>query len=333
MINKQVRLAARPDGLPKDSDWEFTETPVPEPGEDEVLVKITHVSLDPAMRGWMNPGMTYIEGVELGDVMRAGTVGIVEKSNSPALSVGDAVTGVQGAQQYAVAKPRELQKVDPSLAPLERYLGILGMPGMTAYFGLLHIGRPEPGQTVVVSGAAGAVGSAVGQMAKAKGCRAVGIAGGPEKCAYVVDALGFDACIDYKNENVRAGLKAHCPDRVDIYFDNVGGEILDAVLARLAMHARVVISGAISQYNKSKFSGPNNYIALLSARARMEGFVVFDYAKQYGAAAVEIVKWMNEGKLKTEEHVIEGIENFPSAMLRLFSGDKRGKLVLAVAEG
>lgn len=332
MINKQVKLAARPEGLPKDSDWSFEEAPVPEPGDGEVLVKITHVSLDPAMRGWMNPGMTYIEGVELGDVMRAGTVGVVQQSNTPALQIGDAVTGVQGVQQYAVANPKHLQKVDADLAPLERYLGILGMPGMTAYFGLLDIGRPEPGQTVVVSGAAGAVGSAVGQIAKIKGCRAVGIAGGRDKCSYVVDELGFDGCIDYKNENVRAGLKELCPDRVDIYFDNVGGEILDAVLARLAMRARVVISGAISQYNKARFSGPNNYIALLSARARMEGFVVFDYAKQYGQAAVEIATWMREGKLKTEEHVIEGIQNFPAAMLRLFSGDKRGKLVLAVAE-
>lgn len=331
MINKQFKLAARPEGLPKDSDWAFEEATVPEPANGEVLVKITHVSLDPAMRGWMNPGMTYIEGVELGEVMRAGTVGIVQSSKTPALAVGDAVTGVQGVQQYAVANPKHLQKVDPNLAPLERYLGILGMPGMTAYFGLLDIGKPEPGQTVVVSGAAGAVGSAVGQIAKIKGCRAVGVAGGPDKCAYVVDELGFDGCIDYKNENVRARLQDLCPDRVDVYFDNVGGEILDAVLARLAMRARVVISGAISQYNKRRFSGPNNYIALLSARARMEGFVVFDYAKEYAEAAVEIATWMREGKLKTEEYVIDGIEEFPAAMLRLFSGDKRGKLVLAVA--
>ena len=332
MTNKRVKLAARPDGLPKDSDWELEEGPIPEPGDGEVLVKITHVSLDPAMRGWMNPGMTYIEGVELGDVMRAGTVGIVQRSNAPELREGDAVTGIQGVQQYAVAKPKHLQKVDPTLAPLERYLGLLGMPGMTAYFGLLDIGQPQEGQTVVVSGAAGAVGSAVGQIAKIKGCRAVGIAGGSEKCSFVVDELGFDGAIDYKNENVRARLEELCPDRLDIYFDNVGGDILDAVLARLAMHARVVISGAISQYNNKKFSGPNNYIALLSARARMEGFVVFDYAKRYHEAAVEIASWVAEGRIKTEEHVIRGIENFPSAILRLFSGDKRGKLVLAVAE-
>ena len=332
MTNKRVKLAARPDGLPKDSDWELEEGPIPEPGDGEVLVKITHVSLDPAMRGWMNPGMTYIEGVELGDVMRAGTVGIVQRSKAPELREGDAVTGFQGLQQYAVAKPKHLQKVDPTLAPLERYLGLFGMPGMTAYFGLLDIGQPQEGQTVVVSGAAGAVGSAVGQIARIKGCRAVGIAGGPEKCSFVVDELGFDGAIDYKNENVRARLKELCPDRVDIYFDNVGGDILDAVLARLAMHARVVISGAISQYNNKKFSGPNNYIALLSARARMEGFVVFDYAKRYHEAAVEIAGWVAEGRIKTEEHVIHGIQNFPSAILRLFSGDKRGKLVLAVAE-
>ncbi|MGB5811075.1 MAG: NADP-dependent oxidoreductase [Polyangiales bacterium] len=332
MINKQVKLAARPQGLPKDSDWAFEEAVVPEPAEGEVLVRITHVSLDPAMRSWMNEGRTYIEDVKVGDVMRAGTVGVVVKSNAPELAEGEAVSGVLGVQQYAVARPKELQKIDPSLAPLERYLGVLGWPGMTAYFGLLDIGKPQPGQTVVVSGAAGAVGSATGQIAKIKGCRVIGIAGGPDKCAYLLDELGFDGAIDYRNENVRARLKELCPDRVDIYFDNVGGEILDAVLARLAMHARVVISGAISQYNNDKFVGPRNYIALLSARARMEGFVVFDYARECGKAAVEIAGWMAEGKLKTKEHVIDGIEHFPSAMLRLFSGDKLGKLVLAVSE-
>ncbi|MEM7135654.1 MAG: NADP-dependent oxidoreductase [Myxococcota bacterium] len=333
MINKQVKLAARPDGLPRDSDWSFEEMPVPEPGDGEVLVRITHVSLDPAMRGWMNPGMTYIEGVELGTVMRAGTAGIVAKSNAPELAVGDAVVGVLGVQQYAVARPKELQKVDPSIAPLERYLGALGMPGMTAYFGLLDVGKPKEGQTVVVSGAAGAVGSVTGQIAKIKGCRAIGIAGGPDKCAYLIDELGFDGAIDYKNENLRARLKELCPDRVDVYFDNVGGEVLDRVLARLAMHARVVICGAISQYNSKRFAGPNNYIALLNSRARMEGFVVFDYASEYAKAAIEIAQWIADGKLKVHEQVIEGIDQFPAAMLKLFSGDKRGKLVLAVAEG
>ncbi len=330
MMNKQVRLAARPEGLPKDSDWSFEESPVPEPGEGEALVQISHVSLDPAMRSWMNAGTTYIEAVEVGAVMRAGAVGKVIKSNSPALSEGDAVRGVLGVQQYAVAKAKELEKIDTTLAPPERFLGMLGWPGMTAYFGLLDIGKPEEGQTVVVSGAAGAVGSATGQIAKIKGCRVIGIAGGPEKCAYLVDQLGFDGAIDYKSDNIRDRLKELCPKRVDVFFDNVGGKILDAVLSHIAPKARIVICGAISQYNSSRFRGPNNYMALLSYRARMEGFVVFDYARQYPDAVAEMVKWMEEGTLDAQEHVVEGIENFPSALLRLFSGEKRGKLVLAV---
>jgi NADPH-dependent curcumin reductase CurA len=330
MINKQVRLAARPDGLPKDSDWSFDEAAVPEPGDGEVLVKISHVSLDPAMRSWMNAGTTYIEAVNVGDVMRAGTVGTVIKSNAEELSEGDAVRGVLGVQQYAVAKPKELEKIDVSLASPQSYLGVLGWPGLTAYFGLLDIGQPQEGETVVISGAAGAVGSATGQIAKLKGCRVIGIAGGPDKCAYLVDELGFDGAIDYKSDNIRDRLKELCPKRVDIFFDNVGGEILDAVLSRIARGARIIICGAISQYNNARFRGPNNYMALLSYRARMQGFVVFDYAREYPQAVTEMVKWMDEGKLKAKEHVVQGIENFPSALLRLFSGDKRGKLVLAV---
>lgn len=331
MINKQVKLAARPTGMPKDSDWKFAEAPVPEVADGQVLIKITHVSLDPAMRAWMNEGATYIDDVKLDEVMRAGAVGHVLESKSPQLEVGDAVRGVLGVQQYAVASAKAVTKIDTSLAPIERYLGLLGWPGMTAYFGLLDIGKPKEGETVVVSGAAGAVGSATGQIAKIKGCRAIGIAGGPEKCAYIVDELGFDGAIDYKSQDVRAGLRELCPDRVDIYFDNVGGPILDAALSRIARGGRVVISGAISQYNDRHFTGPNNYMALLMYRARMEGFVVFDYEREFPKAAVEIARWMREGKLQTKEHVIEGIENFPSAMGRLFSGEKLGKLVLAVA--
>ena len=330
MMNKQVRLAARPEGLPKDSDWSFDETPVPEPGEGEVLVKISHISLDPAMRAWMNEGATYVDDVKVGEVMRAGAVGHVVKSNAPELVEGDAVQGVLGVQEYAVAKAKELVKVDPSLAPIQRYLGVLGWPGMTSYFGLLDIGEAKEGDTVVISGAAGAVGSVAGQIAKIKGCRVIGIAGGPEKCAYLVDELGFDGAIDYKNENIRNRLSELCPKRVDVYFDNVGGEILDAVLSKIAMKARVVISGAISQYNNPRFRGPNNYMALLTYRARMEGFVVFDYVRQYGKAAAEIAAWMAEGKIKAKEHTVQGLDNFPSAFLRLFSGEKLGKLVLEV---
>jgi NADPH-dependent curcumin reductase CurA len=330
MMNKQVRLASRPEGLPNDSNWSFDEGRVPDPGDGEVLVKISHISLDPAMRAWMNEGATYIDDVKVGDVMRANTVGEVIESKSEKLQLGDTVQGVLGVQQYAVAKPKELLKIDASLAPIQSYLGVLGWPGMTAYFGLRDIGKAREGETVVISGAAGAVGSVAGQIAKIKGCRVIGIAGGPDKCRYLVDELGFDGAIDYKNENVRNRLSELCPKRVDVFFDNVGGEILDAVLSKIAMRARIVISGAISQYNNPRFRGPNNYMALLTYRARMEGFVVFDYAKECGKAAAEIAQWMSEGKLKAKDQIVEGIENFPSAFLRLFSGEKLGKLVLKV---
>ena len=329
-MNKQVRLASRPEGLPNDRNWSFGEGPVPEPGDGEVLVKISHISLDPAMRAWMNEGATYIDDVKVGDVMRANTVGEVIESKSEKLHVGDTVQGVLGVQQYALAKPKELLKIDASLAPIQSYLGVLGWPGMTAYFGLRDIGKAKEGETVVISGAAGAVGSVAGQIAKIKGCRVIGIAGGPDKCRYLIDELGFDGAIDYKNENIRNRLSELCPKRVDVFFDNVGGEILDAVLSKIAMRARIVISGAISQYNNPRFRGPNNYMALLTYRARMEGFVVFDYARECGKAAAEIAGWMAEGKLKAKDHIVEGIENFPSAFLRLFSGEKLGKLVLEV---
>jgi len=221
--------------------------------------------------------------------------------------------------------------VDPGLAPLPVYLGTLGMPGMTAYFGLLEVGKPKAGDTVVVSGAAGAVGQVVGQIAKIKGCHVVGIAGGADKCAYL-RSIGFDAAIDYKHEDLKAALKQHCPKGVDVYFDNVGGEILDAVLTQLAMHARIVICGAISQYNEAKMKGPSNYMSLLVNRASMTGMVVFDYASRYAEAAREMAGWMAAGKLKTREDVVEGLETFPETLLKLFKGENTGKLVLKVAE-
>ena len=282
-VNRQVRLAARPVGLPKASDWDHTEEPVSEPDEGEVLVKVKYLSLDPAMRGWMNDGRSYVPPVGIGEVMRAGGCGEVLASEHPGFEPGDYVTGITGIQEHAVLDGDAVIKIDPGLAPLPVYLGTLGMPGMTAYFGLLDIGKPKEGETVVVSAAAGAVGSVVGQIAKIKGCRAVGIAGGEEKCRHIVEELGFDAAIDYKSENVLSGLREHCPKGIDVYFDNVGGEILDAALACLARGARIPLCGAISQYNSTEgMRGPANYMSLLVNRGTMTGFLVFDFADRYG---------------------------------------------------
>ena len=327
-VNHQFKLASRPDGMVKREDFDYVEEAVPEPGDGELLVQIQYISLDPAMRGWMNEGRSYVPP----EVMRAATVGRVVKSNNPKFSVGDHVTGIFGVQEYAVSDGAGVFKVDTDLAPLPTFLGTLGITGLTAYFGLLDIGDMKEGDTVVVSGAAGAVGMVVGQVAKIKGAgRVVGIAGGPEKCAFVVDELGFDACIDYKNDDVRGKLKEYCPDRVDVYFDNVGGDILDTVLLRLAHGARIVLCGAISQYNaEGGMKGPANYMQLLINRARMEGFLVFDFAARYGEAAQEMGGWLKEGKLKTREEVEHGLEAFPDALLKLFRGENTGKLVLAV---
>ena len=331
LTNHQFKLAKRPVGMVQRSDFEYTQSPVPEPGDGEVLVKVLYISLDPAMRGWMNEGRSYIPPVAIGEVMRAGAVGRVVASKDPKIAVGDHVVGTLGVQEYAVAKGKQLTKVDPRLAPLPVYLGTLGMPGMTAYFGLLEVGKPKAGDTVVVSGAAGAVGQVVGQIAKIKGCRVVGIAGGQDKCDYL-RSIGFDAAIDYKHQDVQAGLKEHCPKGVDVYFDNVGGEILDAVLTRLAMHARIVICGAISQYNEAKMRGPSNYMMLLVTRSSMTGMVVFDYADRYAEGAREMAGWMASGQLKTREDIVAGLETFPDTLQKLFKGENTGKLVLKVAD-
>jgi NADPH-dependent curcumin reductase len=333
-INHQVRLAARPSGLPTASDWSMTEEPVPTPAAGELVVEISYVSLDPAMRGWMNAGASYIDPVEIGDVMRAGAVGRVVASENPGFAVGEHVYSAFGVQEYALSDGNGVIKVDPSLAPLPCYLGTLGMTGMTAYFGLFDTAKMKEGDTVVVSGAAGAVGNAVGQMAKIKGAsRVVGIAGGEEKCSWLVDELGFDAAIDYKSEDVRRALRTAAPQGVDVYFDNVGGEILDAALTRLARGARIVICGAVSQYNNTEaVRGPSNYLSLLVARASMTGMVVFDYAASFGQAAAEIAGWMQEGRLISREHIVEGgVSAFPETLLKLFTGENTGKLVLQVS--
>ncbi len=331
--NAQIKLAARPSGLPKRTDWEFVRGEARDPAEGEVLVKILYLSLDPAMRGWMNEGRSYIPPVRLGDVMRAGGAGVVVASRDANFVPGDHVTGTLDVQEYATVKGKGLTKIDPAVAPLPVYLNVLGMPGMTAYFGLFDVGRPKSGDTVVVSGAAGAVGMTVGQLAKIHGCRVIGIAGGPEKCAYLTRELGFDGTIDYKSQPLGAALRDLCPNGIDIYFDNVGGDTLDACLARLASHARVVICGAISQYNSTTpVKGPSNYLSLLVNRASMQGMVVFDYADRYADAVRAMSGYIVEKKLRSKEDVVRGLDTFPETLLRLFSGENFGKLVLQVAD-
>ena len=333
MMNKQWRLKNRPFGEPSTDTWEFTENEIPDVGEGELLVKVEYVSLDPAMRGWLNDAKSYIEPVQIGDVMRAGTVGKVIKSQHAGFAEGDYVVGYAGVQQYAVSDGKGLHKVDPNLAPLSYYLGVLGMPGMTGYFGLLKSGEPKAGETVVVSGAAGAVGGLVGQIARIKGCRVVGIAGGKEKCEFLVNELGFDAAIDYKNENVKKALRETCPKGVDVFFDNVGGDILDDVLTQINFKARIVICGAISQYNNTTpVKGPSNYLSLLVNRARMEGIVVFDNVNEYPVAMKDIAGWIQSGEMKVKDHIVEGIETFPDTLMMLFKGENFGKLVLKVGE-
>jgi NADPH-dependent curcumin reductase CurA len=341
LVNRQVRLAARPSGLPVDSDWQINDEPVMaagELGEGGVLVEVLYLSLDPAMRGWMNEGKSYIEPVALGEVMRAGGVGRVIASKHPAFAVGAAVSGSFGVQRYCRLDAAALRRagvvaIDLDAGRWTQWLNVLGMPGMTAYFGLMDVGQPQAGETLVVSAAAGAVGQTVGQLGRILGLRVVGIAGGPAKCAWVVDELGFDACIDYKAGPVKDGLKQHCPKGVDIYFDNVGGDILDAVLARLNRKARIVICGAISQYNNTTpVQGPANYLSLLVHRARMEGMVVFDYADRFPTAVAELAGHLKAGRMKSKEDVVQGIDNFPAALLKLFNGENFGKLALQVGE-
>jgi len=321
---------------------------VAEPEDGGVRVRVLAISLDPAMRGWMNEGKSYIPPVALGAVMRAGGVGVVTASKTPAFAVGDFVVGGTDVQEHWHVSASQVQrgaltKINLRLGTLTQWLNVLGMPGMTGYFGLNDVGQPHPGETVVVSGAAGAVGQTVGQLAKIGGCRVVGIAGGPAKCAWVVDELGFDACIDYKQaapegvakwDAVREGLKQHCPDGVDVYFDNVGGDILDTVLTRINRKARIVICGAISQYNATTaVQGPKNYLSLLVNRARMEGLVVFDYAARYPQAIAELAGYLKDGRMKSKEDVVTGgVPAFPATLNRLFSGENFGKLVLQIAE-
>ena len=329
---KRVTLAQRPAGLPDDSTWAVEEVQVPTPGEGEFVVKVDHISLDPAMRGWLNDARSYVPPVQLGEVMRAGVTGTVVDSRHADFAVGDAVAGTLGVTEYALSTGGGVRRIDTGLAGPATWLGALGMPGLTAYHGLYEVGEMKPGETVVISAAAGAVGSVAGQLAKAKGCTVIGIAGGAEKCAWL-EEIGFDAAIDYKSEDVLRRLREIAPKGIDIYFDNVGGEILDAALANLRRNARIVICGAISSYNDEELPpGPSRYMALLVFRARMQGFLVFDYPDKDEAALADIAGLIRSGALVARETIVEGgVEDFGETLLRLFEGRNTGKLVLKIA--
>ncbi|MEV6279831.1 NADP-dependent oxidoreductase [Nocardia sp. NPDC051832] len=329
---QQVRLAERPTGLPTADTWTVTTTELPELGAGEILVKISFISLDPAMRGWLNDVRSYLPPVGIGEVMRALDIATVIESTHPDFAVGDTVSGTFGVTEYAISNGRGVQRVDLSLAPGPTWLGALGIPGMTAYFGLLEVGKLRAGDTVLVSAAAGAVGSVAGQIAKAEGATVIGIAGGAEKCRMLTEELGFDAAIDYRAGDVLRQLRTVAPDGIDLYFDNVGGEILDAALANLRRGARIVLCGAISAYNEQKPPpGPSRYMSLLVFRASMTGFVVFDYADRYPEAGARLAQWLADGRLQTREHIVEGdVSQFGDTLNMLFSGANTGKLVLAI---
>jgi NADPH-dependent curcumin reductase CurA len=331
-VNRQWRLARRPQGMVDAADFSWSEQPVPEVEDGEVLIRNIYLSCDPAQRGWMAYD-TYLPAVKVGDVMRSAAVGQVVESRDDAFDAGQLVVGILGWQDFAIVHPASTKlTILPPGIPIEASLSVLGLNGMTAYFGLLEIGNPMPGETVVVSAAAGATGSAAGQIARIKGCRVIGIAGGREKCAYVRE-LGFDDVIDYKSEDVALRLGETCPQGVNVYFDNVGGDMLNAVLARLAMHGRVVLCGAIARYNDtSPAPGPSNYLQLISRRGSMEGFIVLDYLDRAGEAIPVLYGWMAAGKLKYRTDILHGLENAPAALVRLFTGENHGKQVVKISD-
>ena len=331
--NRKITLKSRPSGYPQESDFELVEERIPQPGEGEVLIKSIWLSLDPYMRGRMRDAASYAPPVELGSVIVGGAVGRVMESRTPAFRVGDIVEGPLGWQEYAVSDGRNLRSVDPALGPLSTAVGVLGMPGMTAYFGLLDVGRPQPGDTVVVSAASGAVGQLVGQIAKIVGCRVIGFAGSDEKTGYIVDELGFDVGVNYKTQNVAAELAKACPLGVNVYFDNVGGDVTDAVMEHLADFARIVVCGQISQYNlEQPAMGPRNMRMLTVHQARMEGFLVFQFAARHEEGRLRMAQWIREGKVKYREDVVEGLENAPSAFIGMMRGANFGKLLVRVSE-
>jgi hypothetical protein len=331
-MNLQIRMAAHPVGFPKSSDFEIGESSIPDIGEGEMLLKTLYLSVDPYMRGRMNTRKSYAAGVQIGEIMIGRTVSEVIASNDSDFAVGDIVWSSTGWQAYGVAQAKGVRKIDQALAPVSTALGILGMPGMTAYFGLLSVGQPKEGETVVVSAAAGAVGSLVGQIAKVKGCRAVGIAGSDEKVNYIVDELGFDGAFNYKTAtDYKAELQRLCPDGVDVYFENVGGTITDAVFTRLNMYGRISVCGQISQYNLTEPEmGPRIMGGFISKRLRMQGFLVGDFSDRHEEGLVEMAGWLKEGRLKYREDIVEGLVNAPEAFIGMLQGDNIGKRLVKV---
>lgn len=330
-MNHQWVLVSRPDGLPKASDFSWKEVPVPVPNEGEVLVRSIYLSLDPAMRGWMSRD-TYVPAVELGTVMRGGAIGVVEASRHPEFEVGDQVQGMLGWQEYFLSDGKGLLKLQALPVPLGARFGLLGHIGFTAYFGLLDIGAPKEGETLVVSAAAGAVGSLVGQIGKIKGCRVVGIAGSDDKCELITKKLGFDAAINYKTENLHKALKKHCPTGVDIYFENVGGKTLETMLNHMNLFGRIPVCGMISGYNQTEPEpGPNNLFQLIVKRLKMQGFLVTDFMPRAAEAVRDLVTWYGNGVLQYRLDVTEGLEKAPSAFLKLFDGSNQGKVVVQVS--
>lgn len=332
--NREVRLARRPYGAVTRDDFEVVDTPLPEPGPGQFRTRVTHISMDPAMRGWMNEGRSYVPPVKLGDVMRALAVGTVDASNHPDFPVGAHVSGLFGVQRYALSDGTDIQTIDPTLAAPESWTGGLGMPGRTAYFGLLKIGEPKPGETVVVSAASGAVGSVVGQIAKLHGCRTVGIAGGPAKCRHLTETLGFDAAVDYKTDRLAKDLRKACPDGIDVYFENVGGDIFDTVLTQMNPFGRIPVCGLISAYNATSApDGPKNLRAVLVHRLRMQGFIVFDFLDQYEEANAALQGWVRNGQLKLIEDVRDApLADYPDVVNNLFTGGNFGKLVMRLTD-
>jgi NADPH-dependent curcumin reductase CurA len=330
-LNRRVTLAERPVGFPKESDFALEEAEVPEPGAGEVLLRLLWTSVDPYQRGRMSTQRSYARGLELGDVITAQAVGEVVESRDGRYAEGDLAAGQLGWQEYAIARAGSVRRLPPLLDPPTLALHVVGATGFTAYFGLLDVGQPRPGDTVVVSGAAGAVGQVVGQIANLVGCRTIGIAGGPEKCADLLDLYGYDAGLDYKGGELRAALKDACPEGVDVYFDNCGGEISQAVASRLNVGARIVICGQISQYNQERPEPTFHPGLLIVFRARMEGFLVSDYAHRFDEAAARLVRWVAEGKIRWREDVTDGLENAPRAFIGMLRGENRGKALVKVA--